>query len=192
MWQEAVTALLQAVFVRGGTVTSRFDDELFPFLWATARIYAESVPAEHGDRRPDAPLELIAIDGPWYEGTRDDSEAIDSVSAFEATGAVKVRRERQRDAGDFWTPGPGRHFGVVLWPDLSTEADVRLMDQVERLVVVRWPQDRLTEGWASRQVEEVALEDDTPPFRYLFENRLDEWLRPPPPADATADLPLPR
>lgn len=182
MWHHAVTALLHAVFGRGGLVISRFDDELFPLLWATARTYVESDPAEHGERDADAPLNVIATGTSWYQGiANSDTEPIDSVSAFEATGAVRVLRRPPGDADDFPVPGPGRHFGFVLFPDPSTVADVPLLRQLERVALVRWPHRRVERAWVPPRAEEVPLEDDTPPFHYLFETRLDQWLGRPRP-----------
>jgi len=173
MWQQAVMAVLHAVFVRGGSVVSTFDDELFPLLWATALTYAEPAPAEHGARHLDAPLKVIATSGSWYEGIQgDNARPIDSISAFEATGAVLVFR----DSDDLWAHSSGRRFGVVLWPDSSTADDLPLMRGLERLAVLHWPDYRVERAWLPLESEDLPIEGDTPPFQHIFEARLDEWL----------------
>lgn len=171
LWQEGITALLHAVFARGGTVVSRYDEDLFPILWATARIYAEGAPAEHGTRRDDAPLVVLADRAAWAETREEDSWVTDSIREYEATGAVRVLDARS--AGDTAGPGPGRNYGMVLWPDRPRDdlAPWRL----DGIVVI--PDERGAEEWGWADADTLRVVGDTPPpLQLLFEQQLDDWL----------------
>lgn len=169
-WPDTITTLLHAVFARGGSVVARFDEETFPLLWSTALRYAEAVPAEHGDRRMDAPLEIIATDR-WYEST-----ANAGVDAFEATGAVRIWRERPEDLDQPWPPGPGPHFGVILLAGDQPFEDLPLLDGVVRLLAVDWADAPTADALPTAVLDRLRLEHGFEPVDVRFESHLDDWL----------------
>jgi hypothetical protein len=171
LWQQSVSALLHAVFVRGGSVAARLDDELLPFLWGTAQVHAQPVPAEHGEMPSEPPVYVLATDRD--ERRQDaDSEADSPSGAFEVTGLVRVHRV----GPDFSEiPGPRPHFGVVLWPDRATEADLRFLSSVEGFTVVRW-WDEPSPAMRNLRAAELIVEGSAPPLHYLLERLVDSWL----------------
>jgi hypothetical protein len=169
VWQDTITTLLHAIFTRGGSVVARFDEATFPLLWATALRYAEALPAEHGDRRMEVPLEIIATER-WYEAADAD------VDAFEATGAVRIWRERPEGPRRPWPPGPGPHFGVILLAGGQSSDDLSLLDRVERLLAVDWTDAPTADALATRVSDRFWLEDGFEPVDARFESYLDGWL----------------
>lgn len=171
-WQPSVSALLHAVFARGGTITARLDDELLPFLWGSAQVHAQAVPAEHGET-PTEPAVYALTSAMDEHPDPKRSERSDSVAgAFEATGLVRVQ-PFTRDIQQI--PGPGPHFGVVLWPDETIEEDLPLLYLTESIAVVRWwdapPVEQL-----GPDTEDIAVEGDAPPLQFIIERLVDSWI----------------
>jgi hypothetical protein len=169
LWQQSVSALLHAVFLRGGTVASRMNDELLPFAWGVAQTHAAVVAAERGAFARTPSIYLLRDGAGQRRPDADDPTT--SFAAFEATGLVGVRH-RPVFEGDL--PGPPPHFGMVLWPDASTQADQRLLSHTERATVLRWPGDTV-EGLPRRAVD-LIIEDANPPLHWLLERTVDSWL----------------
>ena len=147
------------------SVVARFDEETFPLLWSTAFGYAEAVPAEHGERRIEVPLQIVATDR-WYE------TADAGVDAFEATGAVRIWRERP----ELWPPGPAPHFGVVLLAGGQPFEDLSILDGIERLPAVDWANAPTADALATRSPEHIRLERGFEPIDAWFESHVDDWL----------------
>lgn len=168
-WQDTITSVLHAVFARGGSVVAGFDEDTFPLLWSTALSYAEAVPGEHGDRRTEVPLQIIATEQ-WYEA------ADLRVDAFEATGAVRIWRERPTDDVRTWPPGPGSRLGVVLLAGDRTLADLSFLNTADRILEVDWADAPTWDRITTRTTDRIRLEDEYEPFDAHIESRIDDWL----------------
>lgn len=182
VWQSSVSSLLHAVFARGGTVATRLDDELLPFVWGIARLHAQPVSAEHGET-PSEPvvyaLTTTIQELPDYwrrRGGRDpyDREQTSEpyAAAFESTGLVQAQLFRP-DTREM--PGPGPHFGIVLWPDETTDADLPFLSLADSVTIVRWWDDPPFEALGPG-AEELRLEEDAPPLQFMIERLVDAWL----------------
>ena len=183
-WDEALHAALQAVFARGGVVAARFDPELFPILWATALLYSEAAPAEHGEDFEGAPLEIDATTTTWFAATENGGFDVDSIDSYEATGAVRVTRVRPDGATDGWMPGPGRHFGLALWPDGPAFENADMMQSVDRAAVLP-ALTRPVPGGLPFDFTTLPAISGAPPLLAIVEQLLDEWLGIEPPNDST-------
>ena len=149
---------------------ANFDEETFPLLWATALRYAEAVPAEHGERRIEAPLQVIATDR-WYETMADSG-----VEIFEATGAVRIWRERPTGPDGTWRPGPGPHFGVLLLAGDQFLEYPPLLEGLQTVLAVDWADAPAAGALAAHVSDRLPLEHGFEPVDALFENYLDVWL----------------
>jgi hypothetical protein len=173
LWQQAVVALLHSIFRRGGSIAARFDDQLFPFYWAVARTYADAGPAEFAPVRSDAPLNVVTLDQAWYSEAGDgDDRPIDSVDAFEASGAVRIHA----DMDSLWSGSVGRRFGIALWPEASNSEDRRIMEGIEQMVSFSWANGPAHQSWIPQQAVQRTLAGEFPAFNFEFELQLDAWL----------------
>lgn len=169
-WQDTISALLHVVFARGGSVVARFDEDTFPLLWSTALSYCEPRPAEHGDQPQGVPLEILAMDR-WYE-----SIAGDALDKFEATGAVRIWRQRPEPELNLpWPPGPGRRFGVLLLKAGQASED-EIFDDVEQILTVDWAGGAVDSQPSGDATIQLQLDSAFDPVDALLEFQLDDWL----------------